>query len=108
MKESSLKVLKLHHAQVSIPKGAEDRARDFYWKLLDMSEIQNLEALTARGIPVLDGIPIPGFELFEFRDPFGNRVEFLEARWLDSLIASGENIGTMSTIRNHYIWFQLE
>ncbi|MBV9242944.1 MAG: VOC family protein [Acidobacteria bacterium] len=27
-----------------------------------------------------DGVPIPGYERFEFRDPFGNRVEFLEAR----------------------------
>jgi catechol 2,3-dioxygenase-like lactoylglutathione lyase family enzyme len=29
-------------------------------------------------ILILDGIPIPGYNRFEFRDPFGNRVEFLE------------------------------
>ena len=28
---------------------------------------------------IIDGIPIPGYDRFEFRDPFGNRVEFLEA-----------------------------
>lgn len=30
------------------------------------------------GCEVIEGIPIPGCERFEFRDPFGNRVEFLE------------------------------
>lgn len=34
--------------------------------------------LTERGCEVIDGIPLPGCERFEFRDPFGNRVEFLE------------------------------
>jgi hypothetical protein len=24
-------------------------------------------------------VPIPGYERFEFRDPFGNRVEFIQA-----------------------------
>jgi Lactoylglutathione lyase and related lyases len=36
-------------------------------------------SLTAAGCEVIDGIPIPGYERFEFRDPFGNRVEFLQA-----------------------------
>jgi catechol 2,3-dioxygenase-like lactoylglutathione lyase family enzyme len=34
--------------------------------------------LTALGIEVIEGIPIPGCNRLEFRDPFGNRVEFLE------------------------------
>lgn len=34
--------------------------------------------LTAAGCDVIDGIPIPDYLRFEFRDPFGNRVEFLE------------------------------
>jgi catechol 2,3-dioxygenase-like lactoylglutathione lyase family enzyme len=34
--------------------------------------------LEAHGIQPLDSIPIPGFDRFEFRDPFGNRVEFIE------------------------------
>ncbi len=29
------------------------------------------------GFEVLDGIPIPGFERFETRDPFGNRLELI-------------------------------
>lgn len=34
--------------------------------------------LTAHGCTIIDGIPIPNYRRFEFRDPFGNRVEFLE------------------------------
>jgi catechol 2,3-dioxygenase-like lactoylglutathione lyase family enzyme len=45
-------------------------------------EVENLETwrrkLESRGIKILEGIPIPGFERFEFRDPFGNRVEFMK------------------------------
>jgi catechol 2,3-dioxygenase-like lactoylglutathione lyase family enzyme len=36
--------------------------------------------LTALGIEVVESIPIPGYDRFEFRDPFGNRVEFMEQR----------------------------
>ena len=35
--------------------------------------------LEAAGVELIEGIPIPGFDRFEFRDPFGNRVEFIEA-----------------------------
>ena len=38
------------------------------------------KTLTQRNIDLIDGIPIPGYERFEFRDPFGNRIEFLERR----------------------------
>jgi catechol 2,3-dioxygenase-like lactoylglutathione lyase family enzyme len=36
------------------------------------------EKLEDHNIEILDGIPIPGYRRFEFRDPFGNRVEFLQ------------------------------
>jgi catechol 2,3-dioxygenase-like lactoylglutathione lyase family enzyme len=43
--------------------------------------VRDLEAwratLSKRGIAVKDGLPIPGFTRFEFRDPFGNRVEMI-------------------------------
>jgi catechol 2,3-dioxygenase-like lactoylglutathione lyase family enzyme len=35
--------------------------------------------LAAAGVEILDGIPIPGHDRFEFRDPFGNRVELIGA-----------------------------
>jgi len=117
-------VLRLHHGQVSIPKGAEDQARDFYCTFLGLNEVDKPESLKGRGgfwlqlgdlqihfgaedgvdrkatrshlayevsnlnewrnkfhekgIEILEGIPIPGYDRFEFRDPFGNRVEFLQ------------------------------
>ncbi|WP_301107506.1 VOC family protein [Sporosarcina sp.] len=29
-------------------------------------------------IQIIEGVPIPGFDRFEFRDPFGNRVEMIQ------------------------------
>lgn len=34
--------------------------------------------LETENIKILEGVPIPDYERFEFRDPFGNRVEFLQ------------------------------
>lgn len=36
------------------------------------------KVLTAHQIEILDSVPIPQFERFEFRDPFGNRVEMIQ------------------------------
>ena len=45
-------------------------------------EVTGLDAwrhkLETTGSEILDGVPIPHYRRFEFRDPFGNRVEFLE------------------------------
>jgi catechol 2,3-dioxygenase-like lactoylglutathione lyase family enzyme len=114
----------INHVQITIPKGEEDVAREFYCELLGLKEISKPESLAGRGgfwlevgdrqvhigtedgvdrlstkahvaylvddlakardileknhIEILDGIPIPGYSRFEFRDPFGNRVEFLQ------------------------------
>ena len=44
--------------------------------------VDDLEAWRARlheeGITPEDGVKIPGYVRFEFRDPFGNRVEFIQ------------------------------
>ncbi len=118
-------LISVHHAQVSIPRGAEDQARDFYAGVLGLRELEKPLALQGRGgfwlglgefqihfgvedgvdrsatkahlayqvsgleewrarlaaagIVAQDGVPIPGYRRFEFRDPFGNRVEFLES-----------------------------
>ncbi|WP_307336580.1 VOC family protein [Metabacillus malikii] len=117
-------ILGLHHAQITIPSGAEEEGRTFYCSLLGMPEIEKPESLKGRGgywiqvgtqeihigteegfdrlttkshlaylvedlaywrsqleqhnIQIIDGIPIPGFQRFEFRDPFGNRVEMIQ------------------------------
>lgn len=116
----------VHHAQISIPVGAEDAAREFYCGVLGLNEIEKPASLAGRGgfwlgvgefqihfgaedgvdraltrshiaylvtgldswrakleqngLSIKDGISIPNFRRFEFRDPFGNRVEFLEER----------------------------
>ena len=116
----------VHHAQISIPVGAEDKAREFYCGVLGLKEIPKPDSLAGRGgfwleldgfqihfgaedgidrarskahvaylvsdldswrqkltdsgCQIVNGIPIPGYDRFEFRDPFGNRVEFLQAK----------------------------
>lgn len=118
-------ILKVHHAQITIPKNAEEEAREFYCGILGLKEIPKPEALKMRGgfwlelgdfqihvgtedgfdrsktkahlayevensdawreklesagVETIEGIQIPQFRRFEFRDPFGNRVEFLES-----------------------------
>ena len=36
--------------------------------------------LSENGFIIQKSIPIPGIKRFEFRDPFGNRIEFLEVQ----------------------------
>jgi|SRR5690625_504122 len=117
-------ILDLHHAQITIPKGAEQEGKQFYCNVLGLKEIEKPASLKDRGgfwlkvgnneihvstedgfdrlttkahlaylvndisywknvlkqnqIHTIKGIPIPGFDRFEFRDPFGNRVEFIQ------------------------------
>jgi catechol 2,3-dioxygenase-like lactoylglutathione lyase family enzyme len=43
--------------------------------------VDDLEAWRTRlldsGVQLQEGVPIPGYRRFEFRDPFGNRVEMI-------------------------------
>lgn len=34
--------------------------------------------LSQENIKILDAVPIPNFDRFEFRDPFGNRIELIK------------------------------
>ena len=64
--------------------GVEDGVNRHATKAHIAYEVSNLEAwkakLAALGIEVFEGVPIPANNRFEFRDPFGNRVEFIERR----------------------------
>ena len=117
-------ILCIHHAQITVPEGAEDEAREFYCRVLGLAEVPKPESLAGRGgfwlavgdqqvhvgtepdvdraatkahlayqvddlafwrrvlarqgIKMLESIPIPAYDSFEFRDPFGNRVEFIQ------------------------------
>jgi len=114
----------IHHVQITIPKDAEEQAREFYCEFLGLIEIPKPSELDGRGgfwlevgdrqvhvgtedlpdreltkahiayvvkhldswrrtlemrnITIIDGIQIPNYRRFEFRDPFGNRIEFME------------------------------
>ncbi|MDR6226020.1 VOC family protein [Desmospora profundinema] len=116
----------LHHAQITVPKGAEEKARRFYCDLLGLMEIPKPNTLSDRGgfwlrlsnadlhvgtedgldrnrtkahlayevedlsrwrlrleeagVPIVESVPIPGFDRFELRDPFGNRLELIEQK----------------------------
>ena len=47
------------------------------YEVTDLSEWRLI--IENYGLDVLNGIPIPGYDRFEFRDPFGNRVEFIQS-----------------------------
>lgn len=42
-------ILGIHHAQITIPKGKEREARDFYCGVLGLKEIPKPESLQGRG-----------------------------------------------------------
>jgi catechol 2,3-dioxygenase-like lactoylglutathione lyase family enzyme len=121
---TDMRITGLHHAQICVPEGQEQGAREFYCGVLDLAEVPKpdslagrggfwlqagdrqvhvgteggidraatkahlayevddlvawRERLSANGITPEDGVPIPGYDRFEFRDPFGNRVEFIQ------------------------------
>jgi catechol 2,3-dioxygenase-like lactoylglutathione lyase family enzyme len=117
-------ILGIDHVQITIPKGQEAAAREFYCGILGLREIDKPDALKPRGgfwlavgdremhvgteegvnrlatkahvafavddlafwrdrlaqhdFDLEESVPIPGCERFEFRDPFGNRVELIQ------------------------------
>jgi catechol 2,3-dioxygenase-like lactoylglutathione lyase family enzyme len=62
--------------------GTEDGANQLSTKAHIAYAVEGLETwrskLAAAAIETFDGVPIPGYRRLEFRDPFGNRVEFIE------------------------------
>ena len=46
------------------------------YEVSDLSAIRNI--LIEQGICIVECVPIPGYERFEFRDPFDNRVECIQ------------------------------
>jgi catechol 2,3-dioxygenase-like lactoylglutathione lyase family enzyme len=117
-------IIGIDHVQITVPRGEEQAARDFYCGVLGLAEIEKPDSLKPRGgfwlavgdrelhvgteegvnrqatkahvafavddltiwrarlseraIALEDGVPIPSCERFEFRDPFGNRVELIQ------------------------------
>jgi catechol 2,3-dioxygenase-like lactoylglutathione lyase family enzyme len=74
----------VEHGDFQIHIGAEpdfDRARRRREHVAFLVTDLETERMTLRGagIELVDGDQLPGFRRFEFRDPFGNRLEFLQA-----------------------------
>ncbi|MEW9032680.1 MAG: glyoxalase, partial [Planifilum fimeticola] len=45
----TVRIVGLHHAQITIPRGAEEQAREFYCGVLGLNEIEKPASLRARG-----------------------------------------------------------
>jgi catechol 2,3-dioxygenase-like lactoylglutathione lyase family enzyme len=73
----------LQLGELKIHVGTEDGVDRSVTKGHLAYEVTDLAAWRARlheaGVPIGDSVPIPGHVRFEARDPFGNRVEFLQA-----------------------------
>ncbi len=63
---------------VSLEEGVDRQATKAHvaYEVTDVAHWR--EKLQTHGIAIGDSVPIPGYERFEFRDPFGNRVEFIQ------------------------------
>jgi len=72
----------LELADQQIHVGTEDGVDRYLTKAHIAYEVGDVaywrERLAARGAQIGDSVPIPGFERFETRDPFGNRIEFIQ------------------------------
>lgn len=44
-----MSVTRIHHVQVSVPRGSEDAVRAFYCGILGLTEVEKPDALKARG-----------------------------------------------------------
>ena len=64
---------------VGIEEGVDRRATKAHIAYAVVGIDDWRDRLAAAGIDLIEGIPIPGYDRFEFRDPFGNRVEFIQA-----------------------------
>ena len=69
--------------EITIHIGLEDEVERTHTKAHLAYQVSDLDLWRSRlakiGITAENGIPIPGYNRFEFRDPFGNRVEFIQS-----------------------------
>ena len=75
-------IIGLDHVQVAAPPGCERDARGFYGALLGLAEVPKPEPLAVRGGVwfVRWDASLPGVARFYVDDPWGNRLELVEAR----------------------------
>ena len=66
------------HVHIGVEEGVERRRTKAHvaYQVSDLAAWR--DRLAAAGTPALASVPIPGFDRFECRDPFGNRLEFIQ------------------------------
>ena len=65
-------------AHVGVEDGVDRQATKAHLAYQVTNVVEWQERLQAHGMKILDSVPIPGYRRFETRDPFGNRIEFIE------------------------------
>lgn len=72
-------IVDLHHIQLAVPAGQEDKAKAHPALL-----VRGLAELAARceaaGFSVITDEPLEGFDRVYVQDPLGNRIELMERR----------------------------
>lgn len=63
---------------ISLEDGIDRTATKVHlaYQVDDLAEMRQL--ITAEGLTIKESIPFAGFDRFECRDPFGNRIEFIQ------------------------------
>jgi catechol 2,3-dioxygenase-like lactoylglutathione lyase family enzyme len=75
--------LEIENSGIQIHLSVQDNYDPTTTKAHIAYEVVSLEALKSKlmelSIKIHDNTPVPGFTRFDIRDPFGNRIEFLQA-----------------------------
>ena len=66
-----------HRVHVGTEEGVDRKATKAHVAYRVTNITNWRDCLERAGVRIADSVPIPGFERFEFRDPFGNRVEMI-------------------------------
>lgn len=73
--------LQLGHQEVHV--GTEDGFERLSTKAHIAYQVEDIDywktKLAEHQIEIIESVPIPSYERFEFRDPFGNRLEIIQA-----------------------------
>jgi hypothetical protein len=70
-----MRITGIDHVQLAMPAGQEEIAREFYTRTLGIPEVPKPPELAKRG-----GAWFEGYTRVHVSDPFGNRIELLQAQ----------------------------
>jgi catechol 2,3-dioxygenase-like lactoylglutathione lyase family enzyme len=85
-----MKIRGIDHVQLAMPRGEEDKAREFYGRVLGLPEVAKPPALRVDDLDAFEGVcraaglhpqhdsDLPGYRRFYVHHPFANRLELLQ------------------------------